>query len=83
MVVEIDPRDVVSVPHDCECQKLRTSKYVVVGVYETIEAPPLEDGEMPSYVEWDEDFDGVDQDSAEYGAGWDAGYNAAKEELEE
>jgi len=83
MVVEIDPRDVVSVPHDCSCQKLRTSKYVVVGVYESIEAPPLEDGVMPSYVEWDEHFDGVDEDSAEFGAGWEAGYNAANDERNE
>ena len=27
MVVEIDPQDVVSVPNDCDCQKLRTCKY--------------------------------------------------------
>jgi hypothetical protein len=83
MVVEIDPRDVVSVPHDCDCQKLRTSKYVVVGVYETIEAPALEDGQMPSYVEWDEDFDGVDEDTVDYGAGWNAGYDQAKKDMEE
>ena len=25
MIVEIDPSDVVSVPHDCDCQKLRTA----------------------------------------------------------
>lgn len=30
MVVEIDPADVVSVPFDCDGQKLRTSRYVVV-----------------------------------------------------
>ena len=30
MVVEIDPRDVVSVPLDCDQQKLRTAKYKVV-----------------------------------------------------
>ena len=83
MVVEIDPRDVVSVPHCSDCQKLRTSKYVVVGVYETIDAPPLEDGQMPSYVDWDDDFDGVDEDGAEYGAGWEAGYKAAQDKLEE
>jgi len=29
-LVEIDPKDVVSVPLDCNCQKLRTSKYKVV-----------------------------------------------------
>tara|TARA_Y100001963_G_scaffold11812_2_gene14958 strand:- start:3475 stop:4314 length:840 start_codon:yes stop_codon:yes gene_type:complete len=80
MVVEIDPRDVVSVPHDCECQKLRTSKYVVVGHYETIDAPPLDDGEMPEYIDWDDDFQ-ANEDSADYGAGWDAGYDQAKKDL--
>jgi hypothetical protein len=32
VIVEIDPSDVVSVPHDCECQKLRTCRYKVVDV---------------------------------------------------
>ena len=44
MIVEIDPSDVVSVPHDCDCQKLRTASYKVVGHMENIEAPPLDDG---------------------------------------
>jgi uncharacterized protein Usg len=30
LVVEVDPADAVSVPTDCECQKLRVSKYRVV-----------------------------------------------------
>lgn len=30
MVVEIDPADVVAVPYDCSCQKLRTWRYKVV-----------------------------------------------------
>jgi hypothetical protein len=34
MIVEVDPSDVVSVPHDCDHQKLRTAKYVVVGEFE-------------------------------------------------
>ena len=34
MIVEVDPSDVVSVPHDCGHQKLRTAKYVVVGEFE-------------------------------------------------
>jgi hypothetical protein len=66
MVVEIDPADVVSVPTDCSCQKLRTAKYKVVGHYETIDAPPMDDGYNDSY----------DSDS------WQAGYDAAMEEME-
>jgi hypothetical protein len=30
VIVEFDPADAVSVPHDCSCQKLRTCKYRVV-----------------------------------------------------
>lgn len=33
IVVKIDPRDVVSVPTDCECQKVRCCKYQVVSDY--------------------------------------------------
>ena len=68
MVVEIDPADVVSVPNDCDCQKLRTAKYKVVGHYETVEAPPMEDGYNDDYSDSD---------------AWQAGYDAAMEEMEE
>ena len=73
MVVEIDPADVVSVPHDCECQKLRTSKYKVVGVYETIDAPPLDDG-------YNDDFD-ADWDGDEYSSAYSEGYEQAKKDI--
>ena len=33
VIVEIDPADVVSVPSDCNCQKLRCCKYTVIGDY--------------------------------------------------
>ena len=74
MVVEINPADVVSVPYDCECQKLRTSEYKVVGHYETIDAPPLDDGNE-SYVDWDNEYE------SEYDQGYEEGYEKAKEEL--
>lgn len=41
MLVKIDPANVVSVPHDCDCQKLRTCRYEVVSELE--ERKPLED----------------------------------------
>ena len=54
VIVEINPADVVSVPSDCECQKLRTSKYIVVGEYEL----PLDDTYCNKYSdETDEDYD--------------------------
>ena len=77
MVVEINPADVVSVPHDCECQKLRTSEYKVVGEYEHIDAPPMDDTFNDDYY----DYDNVDEDAVEYGAGWDAGYTQAKKDI--
>ena len=81
MVVEIDPSDVVSVPLCSDCQKLRTAKYKVVGVMETIDAP-LDEGLNDDYYDHsydedtvgDEDGDTVDQ----YNEGWYAGYKAAK-----
>lgn len=33
ILIEIDPADVVSVPADCSCSKLRCCKYKVVGTY--------------------------------------------------
>jgi len=33
VIVKINPADVVSVPNDCECQKLRASKLEVVALY--------------------------------------------------
>ena len=80
MIVEIDPADVVSVPKDCSCQKLRTSKYKVVGHYETIDAPPLDEGLNDDFYDYDEDME-VEAD--EYNEGWYAGYKQAKKELGE
>ena len=70
MVVEINPKDVVSVPHDCDCQKLRTAKYKVVDHYKT----KLADTFCDDYYEDDDD----DNESGEsYDDGYDAGYQAA------
>ena len=41
VIVEVNPKDVVSVPTDCECQKLRTWKYKVVSDYEKPLDEPL------------------------------------------
>jgi hypothetical protein len=34
VIVEVDPKDVVSVPKDCVCQKMRVCSYNVIGEYE-------------------------------------------------
>ena len=41
MIVEINPADVVSIPTDCQFQKLRTCKYKVVGEYEIDLTDPM------------------------------------------
>lgn len=41
VIVKINPADVVSVPHDCNCQKLRTSRYEVVKDFDKVYNKPL------------------------------------------
>ena len=64
VLVEIDPADVVSIPTDCEFQKLRTCKYKVVAEYER----PLTEALYPSNYDTDYD-DNVDRE-------WDDTYNS-------
>ena len=62
VLVEIDPADVVSIPTDCEFQKLRTCRYKVVAEYER----PLDEHVYESHFstendddvdeEWDDDY---------------------------
>ena len=73
LVVEIDPADVVSVPTDCECQKLRTTKYKVVAEFERPLDEPLND----SYGDYDDDYDDDGDDGSEFSAGYEAGIAAA------
>jgi hypothetical protein len=82
MIVEIDPADVVSVPLCSDCQKLRTAKYKVVGVYETIDAPPLDEGlntTYSGYLEYDPDGEEADVDA--YNDAWMEGYAQAKQDV--
>jgi len=55
MLVKIDPADVVSVPRDCGCQKLRTCRYEVVSELE--ERIPLEECYNEQYGDSDCDED--------------------------
>jgi len=97
VIVEIDPMDVVSVPFDCECQKLRTCCYKVVDVFQG-ELPPVavcdnsyDDASDPDdYPEFDEDDEddvevtASENDSdASYDAGWRDALRAAKSAVEE
>ena len=81
MIVEISPTDVVSVPLDCDCQKLRTSKYKVVSHFEK----KLENTLRDDYGDYDYDDDDDDTESRAgiriYDSGYDAGYNEAKKQF--
>ncbi len=61
VIVKINPSDVVSVPKDCGCQKLRTSRYEVVRDFERVYRSPL-NTEFTSYEEG-EDWDEEDEES--------------------
>ena len=60
MVVEINPEDVVSVPNDCDCQKLRTCKCKVVDHFKT----KMPDTLCDEYYDEDEDYDPTVEDDA-------------------
>lgn len=65
VLVKINPKDVVSVPHDCNHQKLRTCRYEVLEVYKAAE--PIQ--ETLFFVNYDEDeddeWDEVEEDEYE------------------
>jgi hypothetical protein len=77
LIVEIDPADVVSVPSDCNCQKLRTCKYKVVAKYdgplpqhytknaESAYDAYKEDEKYDDDLDWDEVDDEQDANSEE------------------
>jgi hypothetical protein len=82
VIVKINPADVVSVPSDCNCEKLRTCRYEVVGEYQGELLKPLYKSEFGEddyhedegslYDEYDEDYwdqyddDYDDEDYDEY-----------------
>ena len=67
VLVEIDPADVVSIPTDCEFQKLRTCRYKVVAEYER----PLDELVYESRFSTENDDD-VDEE-------WDDSYPSCSE----
>ncbi|NDB60976.1 hypothetical protein EB001_21400, partial [bacterium] len=65
VIVKINPKDVVSVPSDCNCEKLRTCEYLVVGEYQGELLKPLYSSTFSDeeYHDDDEDTDyGIDNE---------------------
>jgi len=85
MIVKIDPSDVVSVPHCSDCQKLRTCKYEVVSLHETIETP-LDDGLNSDYGDYSDcdDYNGYHSgmEDEEVSDDWNEGYAAGRADAE-
>jgi hypothetical protein len=65
MIVEINPADVVSIPTDCQFQKLRTCKYKVVGEYEIDLTDPMYASRFQTEDDDDVDLWG-DEDDDQY-----------------
>jgi hypothetical protein len=68
MIVKINPRDVVSVPSDCNHEKLRTCMYEVVGEYQGELLKPLYKADFSEDTYDDEDEDIYDEYDDAY---WD------------
>lgn len=69
LLVEINPRDVVSVPTDCDWQKIRTCRYTVVEVVENKLSESYYGGAQPALDEdfsADAPFEGDEEDSWYY-----------------
>ena len=66
VIVKINPKDVVSVPNDCNCEKLRTCRYEVVGEYQGELLKPLYKSDFSE----DNYHDDVDDYDRSYDWGW-------------
>ena len=60
VIVKINPADVVSVPKDCDCQKLRTSRYEVVKDFDGVYKKPLNTEFTPDWHRSEYEDEGYD-----------------------
>ena len=65
IIIKINPTDVVSVPTDSGCQKLRTCKYLVLRDYEGKMEYNLYKDDGNEWDEWDDDYDPMDDEGYE------------------
>ena len=65
VIIKINPKDVVSVPKDCDCQKLRTCRYEVVGLYEGELDRPMYSADYSNSPIYNDDYDADYEDDDE------------------
>lgn len=70
VLCKVDPSNVVSVPHDCNCQKVRVSEYEVVGVYENQVFDRAVESQYDAEDSYYEDEDEDDLEDPYAGDGW-------------
>ena len=81
VIVKINPADVVSVPSDCNYEKLRTCRYEVVGEYQGELLKPLYSS---VFSEYEDDYDGEDDyDDDAYEWGWNGDSEDDEEDIDE
>ena len=71
VIVKINPKDVVSVPNDCNCEKLRTCRYEVVGEYQGELLKPLYKSEFSEDEYYDEEENLYDEYDDAYWNGFE------------
>ena len=76
--VELDPRDVVSVPFDCSSQKVRCCRFKVLDKTPLDDLKPTNDWHNDlTYGDYDTDYDDDDDhDEGTFQSGYDDGYDA-------
>lgn len=57
VIVKVDPADVVSIPSDCDCQKLRACRIEIISDYRYTFTKPVETGVEDEDLDDDDDFD--------------------------
>jgi hypothetical protein len=61
VLVKFNPKDIVSVPSDCQCQKMRVSEYEVLSIArEQLEEAVYEEEDIDEFEDVTEDWYGVD-----------------------
>lgn len=88
LLVKVNPRDVVSVPYECDSQKMRVCEYTVLKVTDASEEHKMYHPDPEDYDEYDDDeyfdeFDELDDDYEDGLEGFDMDLETAFDVLNE